>query len=268
MSKIKRETEARKIFSKYLSDDATDPVNVDSKARNLTQQLLDSADPNLFVEAQKQIFDLMKYDCFPRFVKSDEYKKYIKKEKSNDSKVMNQEKCDSNQCLSLNSMSSHKLKKSLSNADDRRRKSLLTWSRKSRYSSKDLLERHPSEKLNDNYISSLSSMDISSLKKKCMLAENLPTKSEASIQLCRIHFPDASSTVTQVKDEPVHSFMSRQLEKRGLQLSYFEVFENSCSSKVCYMLMLNSSYISYLTPYIFYWHLNCLSPISTSIKSL
>jgi len=41
---------ARDIYAKHLSCDATEPVNVDSKASNLTIEQLEQADPNLFLQ--------------------------------------------------------------------------------------------------------------------------------------------------------------------------------------------------------------------------
>ena len=52
-------------------------MNVDSVARNSAQESLDSAETTLFSTAQKQIYNLMKFDSFSRFLKSDLYKESL-----------------------------------------------------------------------------------------------------------------------------------------------------------------------------------------------
>ena len=72
-------TTANAILEKHLSPGASEPVNVDSHARQAAQDGLDrnQADPDLFSAAQKQIYNLMKYDSFARFLKSDLYKEAL-----------------------------------------------------------------------------------------------------------------------------------------------------------------------------------------------
>lgn len=41
---------ARDIYAKHLACDAIEPVNVDSKASNLTIEQIEQADPNLFLQ--------------------------------------------------------------------------------------------------------------------------------------------------------------------------------------------------------------------------
>lgn len=72
-----RQKQAVEIFSKHLSNGAMEPVNVDSHARNFAQQNLNGADRTLFNLAQKQIFHLMKFDSYQRFIRSDLYKKCL-----------------------------------------------------------------------------------------------------------------------------------------------------------------------------------------------
>lgn len=45
-----RTKEANAIFSKHLGTGASEPVNVDSKARTLAQERLNFAEPDLFVQ--------------------------------------------------------------------------------------------------------------------------------------------------------------------------------------------------------------------------
>ena len=70
---------AKEIVERHLDAGALEPVNVDSIARNCAQDLLPMEDEeqvldkNMFVAAQKQIYNLMKFDSYGRFLKSDLY---------------------------------------------------------------------------------------------------------------------------------------------------------------------------------------------------
>uniref|UniRef100_A0A8C5P726 Regulator of G protein signaling 12 n=1 Tax=Leptobrachium leishanense TaxID=445787 RepID=A0A8C5P726_9ANUR len=63
---------AREIFNKFLSSKATTPVNIDSQAQ-LADDVLNAPQPNMFKEQQLQIFNLMKFDSYTRFLKSHLY---------------------------------------------------------------------------------------------------------------------------------------------------------------------------------------------------
>ncbi|GFO30557.1 regulator of G-protein signaling 12 [Plakobranchus ocellatus] len=69
-----RKAQAQDIYSRYLSNRASDPVNVDSVARSHTEQFLESPTTIMFDVAQHQIFQLMRQDSYSRFLKSDLYK--------------------------------------------------------------------------------------------------------------------------------------------------------------------------------------------------
>ncbi|XP_018363540.1 PREDICTED: regulator of G-protein signaling loco isoform X2 [Trachymyrmex cornetzi] len=121
---------ACQIYQRHLSNTAAEPVNVDSHASGqITQELLDEAPADLFLQTQKQVFNLMKFDSYPRFLRSELYRACLEA----GSAVIDTEDCD----LHLTSSPSVKLKKSHSDAEDRRRKSLLPWNRKNRSKSKD-----------------------------------------------------------------------------------------------------------------------------------
>ncbi|XP_043266406.1 regulator of G-protein signaling loco isoform X2 [Venturia canescens] len=121
---------ACQIYQRHLSTTAAEPVNVDSHASGqITQELLNQAPADLFLQAQKQVFNLMKFDSYPRFLRSDLYRHCLE----TGSGVVSTEDCD----LTLTSSPSIKLKKSHSDAEDRCRKSILPWHRKNRSKSKD-----------------------------------------------------------------------------------------------------------------------------------
>merc|ERR1712142_833664 len=70
---------AREIVERHLDTGAPEPVNIDSIARSCAQQILsmtdqtEDLDRDMFVAPQKQIYNLMKFDSYGRFLKSDLY---------------------------------------------------------------------------------------------------------------------------------------------------------------------------------------------------
>lgn len=75
--------EANLIWSTYLldTDDGSCPINIDSRTRQECQQyLLNKPHAHMFEKAQSQIFQLMKYDSYSRFLKSNMYKDCIMSE--------------------------------------------------------------------------------------------------------------------------------------------------------------------------------------------
>ncbi|XP_075222351.1 regulator of G protein signaling family member locomotion defects isoform X2 [Lycorma delicatula] len=229
---------AQDIFSKHLCLGALEPVNVDSHARQVTQEELGSAHSSLFLQAQKQIFNLMKFDSYPRFIKSDLYKECLLREISgeklpfegkidpalelnvnnNNNNSSNNNNNKNNSCGSGTSSSnqsphqlphSHsKLKKSRSDAEERlRRKSLLPWSRKSRCKSRDRVAEDAESSVSSSR-SSLASWDLT-----------------LTGSLCRVVLPDGATAVVQIRPpQTIRQLVQRLLEKRALRYSHFQVF--------------------------------------------
>ncbi|KAK5613915.1 hypothetical protein CRENBAI_014362 [Crenichthys baileyi] len=63
---------AGEIYNSFLSSKATMPVNIDSQAQ-LADDVLTSPQPDMFKTQQLQIFNLMKFDSYSRFLKSSLY---------------------------------------------------------------------------------------------------------------------------------------------------------------------------------------------------
>ncbi|CAG0885164.1 unnamed protein product [Cyprideis torosa] len=72
----RRKNLAGSIFERHLAPNAVDPVNVDSQARQRVSELISSSPlkENLFEETESQIYSLMKFDCYRRFLASDLYR--------------------------------------------------------------------------------------------------------------------------------------------------------------------------------------------------
>ncbi|XP_036606926.1 regulator of G-protein signaling 14 [Trichosurus vulpecula] len=68
--------EARNIYEEFLSSQALSPVNIDRQAW-LGEEVLATPSPDMFRVQQLQIFNLMKFDSYARFVKSPMYRECL-----------------------------------------------------------------------------------------------------------------------------------------------------------------------------------------------
>ncbi|XP_018312460.1 regulator of G-protein signaling loco isoform X1 [Mycetomoellerius zeteki] len=243
---------ACQIYQRHLSSTAAEPVNVDSHASGqITQELLDEAPADLFLQTQKQVFNLMKFDSYPRFLRSELYRACLEA----GSAVVDTEDCD----LHLTSSPSVKLKKSHSDAEDRCRKSLLPWNRKNRSKSKDrgeseynktpsrsetiyksftVIKRETEGNNNEDTVSisssrsSLASWDLAlrqSFNKHSVSSYDGQTNEKKDARskctgLCRVILPDGSTTVvTTSQTESIKDVVTRLLDKRALRYSNYDV---------------------------------------------
>ncbi|KAK4885324.1 hypothetical protein RN001_001595 [Aquatica leii] len=231
--------EAQRIYKRHLCVGAPEAVNVDSQVRQFTEQSLLEANSSLFEQTQKQIFNLMKFDSYPRFLKSDLYKQSLAGQIETS--------IDDGLLLQPPGTTPGKLKKSLSNAEDRWRKSLLPWHRKNRSKSKDREEIEYNSKKDDcnenanDEVNKIEGNDVHSSKSSLTsqesskgLQEDISINSAvARGPLCRVILTNGSTTVVKIKDnETVEQMVNHVLEKRGIAYSSFEVFTDKHSKAV------------------------------------
>lgn len=239
------------IFAQHLATGASEPVNVDSRARSTAQENLSVAEKDLFSLAQKQIFNLMKFDSYQRFVRSDLYKTCLEAEAKQLPLPYPGSELDPSLRTSPKSPEkATKLKKSLSNAEDRRRKSLLPWHRKTRCKSKDRSEETEPENNHSTLKkgsgngdvhssrSSLSSFDTAfSLRNNDYGAADAEfadcnDESASKSSLCRIILADGATTIVQTRpNETFRDLVDRSLEKRGIFYQAYEGFIASGASR-------------------------------------
>ncbi|KAM9326877.1 regulator of G-protein signaling 10 [Gastrophryne carolinensis] len=72
---------AEQIYRTFLSSKAPSPVNVESQSR-ISEQILNKPHPLMFEKLQEQIFQLMKYDSYRRFLRSEIFQKLHSCQKS------------------------------------------------------------------------------------------------------------------------------------------------------------------------------------------
>uniref|UniRef100_A0A182VX77 RGS domain-containing protein n=1 Tax=Anopheles minimus TaxID=112268 RepID=A0A182VX77_9DIPT len=261
-----RAREAQAIFARHLESGCSDPVNVDSIARNIALENLPQAETTLFAAAQKQIFNLMKFDSYQRFIKSDMYRVCQEAEAKGQVLPYPGEQLDPMLRTSSTMVTSNgpnaagvtKLKKSLSNAEDRRRKSLLPWHRKTRCKSKDRGDSDASKKDNGKGGSSgggsgekASGMATAGGGSSSNTLKLLSTNSTSDIHssrsslasfdaaiggksydpedsrntLCRVILSNGATTVVQTRsNETIKELVERLLEKRGIVYNAYEAF--------------------------------------------
>jgi len=61
---------ARLIYADHVAESSTDQVNIDADVRQTVERRLSTAAANLFDDAQRHVYLLMKYDPYPRYVKA------------------------------------------------------------------------------------------------------------------------------------------------------------------------------------------------------
>nr|XP_002718734.3 regulator of G-protein signaling 10 isoform X3 [Oryctolagus cuniculus] len=73
--KKQMQEKAKEIYMTFLSSKASSQVNVEGQSR-LNEKILEEPHPLMFQKLQDQIFNLMKYDSYSRFLKSDLFLKH------------------------------------------------------------------------------------------------------------------------------------------------------------------------------------------------
>ncbi|XP_055632262.1 regulator of G-protein signaling loco isoform X1 [Toxorhynchites rutilus septentrionalis] len=241
-----RAKEAQTIFAKHLDSGCSEPVNVDSIARNIAQENLPQAEQTLFAAAQKQIFNLMKFDSYQRFIKSDMYRTCLDAETKALPLPYPGEQLDPMLRTNYAIQPPTKLKKSLSNAEDRRRKSLLPWHRKTRCKSKDRADAESKKEsgksslsngagtgsssntlkvLSTNSTSDIHSSRSSLASFDAAIGGKAYDQDDTRNTLCRVILSNGATTVVQTRaNETIKELVERLLEKRGIVYNAYEAF--------------------------------------------
>lgn len=253
----RRKAIGEEILHRHLSSGAAEPVNVDSHARQAAHDGVPN--PSLFATAQKQIYNLMKFDSFSRFLKSDLYKESLVAEMAG--KALPFEHAHTDALLDIGLQSppeslgrKSKLTSTLSSAHSEngdqpgRRRSILPWNNmrsKDRSKSKDRestssiggQNKVKKTKSTDNIqqqqqYHSMTSLASSSNAPPLELHEQpLDTTNESgddlsqNCTLARVILPDKATTVVQTRPgETIRSMVARLLDKRALRYTSFDVF--------------------------------------------
>ncbi|XP_066278149.1 regulator of G-protein signaling 12-like isoform X1 [Branchiostoma lanceolatum] len=250
-------TQAQVIYSTHMSSKASMPVNIDSQARQMVDEMLGSPTHDMFNLAQQQIFQLMKFDSYSRFLKSPLYQDCMLCDMEGRPlpyDLVSNSGSDADDTASKSSKESRGLKlwrKVRENAveltAEKKRRSLLPWAR-GKHSKRNMklqpdvdrssgsvqvLDGHLSDNSSSRR-SSLASTDLDVLHQKAMSAESLETSQlnesavadpRQSYKFCRVLLPDGSSTVIYAKPgQTIRSALSKLCERRQLPMAAVEVY--------------------------------------------
>ncbi|KAM8924105.1 regulator of G-protein signaling 10 [Pelodytes ibericus] len=72
--KKEMQQKAQEIYTTFLSSKSSSQVNVEGQSK-ISEKMLEEPHPLMFQKLQEQIFNLMKYDSYSRFLKSDMFLK-------------------------------------------------------------------------------------------------------------------------------------------------------------------------------------------------
>ncbi|NXO52073.1 RGS12 protein, partial [Aramus guarauna] len=242
---------AREIFTKFLCSKATTPVNIDSQAQ-LADDILNSPHPDMFKEQQLQIFNLMKFDSYTRFLKSPLYQECILAEvegrplpdpqrvpsspTSKHSISSEKSNISTPKKLSGKSKSGRSLNEESGEEDTEKKKrgTFFSWSRsKSLGKSQKRKENgdYPNDSIQSNGLSyrresqgSMSSTASLDLSEASRLPAFVPDK-EKSPRYCCINLPDGSSSKMAVKSGfSIKEVLSGLCEKHGINIAAVDLF--------------------------------------------
>ena len=244
---------AKEVMERHLEPGASEPVNVDSMANTSTQDLLAQASPenppseDLFKTAQTQIYNLMKFDSFSRFLKSDLYKDSLLADMAGNPFPFNGEDLEVD--LMTSAVDLDKSDGSLKKAGDSggRRKSLLPWGNiRNRSKSKDRADQNLSteskpvgfikkltgQNSGDKSRQSINSIEMKADKSSASAADSTDplnhtseTCDKEACSLTRFILPDRATTVVSTPSgETIRSLVTRLLDKRGLKFTSFDAF--------------------------------------------
>ncbi|KFO25724.1 Regulator of G-protein signaling 12 [Fukomys damarensis] len=240
---------AREIFSKFLCSKATTPVNIDSQAQ-LADDILNAPHPDMFKEQQLQIFNLMKFDSYTRFLKSQLYQECILAEvegralpdahqvpsspASKHSIGSDHSSASTPKKLSGKSKSGRSLNEDAGDEDSERKRkgAFFSWSR-SRSTGRSQKKKEPSDQAQDalpangglcrresqGSVSSTGSLD---LPEAC---RTLVPERDKAVKHCCIHLPDGTSCVVAVRSGfSIKEILSGLCERHGINGAAVDLF--------------------------------------------
>lgn len=240
---------AREIFTKFLCSKATTPVNIDSQAQ-LADDILNAPHPDMFKEQQLQIFNLMKFDSYTRFLKSQLYQECILAEvegralpdaqqvpsspASKHSIGSDHSSASTPKKLSGKSKSGRSLNEDAVEEDSekKRKGAFFSWSR-SRSTGRSQKKKELSDNAQDalpangglcrresqGSVSSTGSLD---LPEAC---RTLVPERDKAVKHCCIHLPDGTSCMVAVKSGfSIKDILSGLCERHGINGAAVDLF--------------------------------------------
>ncbi|KAH3886772.1 hypothetical protein DPMN_010785 [Dreissena polymorpha] len=233
-----RTVKAKEIYGKHVAMHSPDPVNIDSVLRREIESRLEKPSHQLFNAAQLHIYQLMKQDSYGRFLKSDLYKSYVMTEMEGRPLQVPGPAPDPLDRGQEDKKKGHKGSKENEESKEKRRHSLLPWSRlKSKKTSKGDNETKTQKSSKETKDANMNNLPLTSnapttietvASKRDQAQIELPDTIEEEPEqprFCRVIMPDGSTTVVGTKQGQTISYILGKLcEKRGLSIASVDVF--------------------------------------------
>uniref|UniRef100_A0A8C0FP71 Regulator of G-protein signaling 14 n=1 Tax=Bubo bubo TaxID=30461 RepID=A0A8C0FP71_BUBBB len=225
--------EARRIYDEFLSSHSVSPVNIDKQAW-IGEDMLASPSPDMFRVQQLQIFNLMKFDSYTRFVKSPLYQACLRAESQGQPLPdLRPHSRSSSPPPDLNKKSKLKLGKSLplgvetagSGSNRSPRRSFRKGERREPSwagGGSAMLWRESQGSLNSSASLDLGFLSSGHRKSLGGSEAELPSK---SMKYCCVYLPDGTASLASVR--PGHSIrdmLAGICEKRGFSLPDIKVY--------------------------------------------
>ncbi|XP_068619910.1 regulator of G-protein signaling loco-like [Battus philenor] len=209
-----RERLAADIWARHLADGAPEPVNVDACARRTAAARTHLRPPpdDLFLQAQKQIFNVMKFDSYPRFLRSSVHAECARAD------LRGLPPPYAPPTPRAEDATPTKLKKSASNASERRRSggaSLLPWKLRGASRERAQPPQQPSQP---------ERTERNERTEPPTLADVVKSGAQGASALCRVVLPDGATSVVGVEEGvPVRRLVDRLLQRRNLPVLAYDV---------------------------------------------
>ncbi|XP_062850527.1 regulator of G-protein signaling 14a [Trichomycterus rosablanca] len=225
--------EAHAIYELYLSDNSFHAINIDDTART-NESDLDKPTPDMFSKAQQQIFKLMKFDSYARFVRSPLYRSCTLASVEGHPLPM----LDSQKCLTpTNDRKSTDIKGLASDSKTNRKKKLEkrgSWGADGTY--RKSTGARPESLMS---VKSNSSLELGSTFGRSENSSSSPTGSEPDSSVradkyCCVYLPDGTASLAPARPGlPLHDMLSGLCEKRGFPMKDIIIYFHGKDKNVC-----------------------------------
>ncbi|XP_051992972.1 regulator of G-protein signaling 12-like isoform X2 [Xyrauchen texanus] len=244
---------AREIYNSFLSSKATTPVNIDSQAQ-LADDILNAPRPDMFKEQQLQIFNLMKFDSYTRFLKSYLYQECMlaeveglplpdpyqvpssptsKHSTSSDRTNLSTPKKVQDDKKSKSGRSLNNTDDSRDEQGDKKKNIFFSWSRNRSFGKgskkKDLADYSSNgRRESQGSLSSGASLELvtsGSGKNEAEVSRNSMSLSEHAVRHCNINLPDGSCCSVPIRPGiSIREVLLGLCEKIGFNLAAVDLF--------------------------------------------
>ncbi|KAG9281238.1 regulator of G-protein signaling 14-like isoform X1 [Astyanax mexicanus] len=224
LDELKRE--ARSIYDLYLSEASFSAVNIDDTARTAESDL-EKPTPDMFSKAQQQIFKLMKFDSYARFVRSPLYQNcMLASVEGRPLPDLQPQNRGSRECITSNNNDRKSMEVNVSLLDSKANKKKRREVEKRGSWGADVSYRRVTVSRQESQISvkSNSSVELGSLSSRFENGSSSPVGSDPDSAVradkyCCVYLPDGTASLAPARAGlSLREMLSGLCEKRGFPL--------------------------------------------------